>query len=53
MVKFPEVDARLFKGVFVCRKCKSTVRAPPLKILAGKVTCKKCGRHTFRPRRKK
>jgi hypothetical protein len=53
MVKFPEADARLFKGVFVCRKCKTKTKTTNLKVLAGKVTCKKCGGHAFRPLRKK
>lgn len=53
LVKFPEADARLFKRIFVCKKCKTKTKASHLKILAGKVTCKKCGRHEFRPLRKK
>jgi len=53
MVKFPEADARLFKNVFVCRKCKSKVKANNLKIIAKKVTCKNCGGDSFRPLRKK
>jgi len=46
-------NARLFKNVFVCKDCKSKVKAPNLKILAEKITCKKCGSHKFRPLRKK
>jgi len=53
MVKFPEADNRLFKRVFVCRKCKSKTKTSNLKVLAGKVTCKGCGGHAFRPLRKK
>jgi DNA-directed RNA polymerase subunit RPC12/RpoP len=53
MVKFPEADARLIKNVFVCRNCKAKIRAPNLKVLAAKVTCKRCGGHIFRPLRKK
>ena len=53
MAKFPEAEARLFKNVFICRKCKSKVTTSNLKIIAGKVTCKKCGSHAFRPLRKK
>ncbi|MCM2325805.1 MAG: hypothetical protein NDI94_05045 [Candidatus Woesearchaeota archaeon] len=53
MVKFPEADARIMKNVFVCRACKSKTRTSNLKVLAGKVTCKKCGQHAFRPLRKK
>ncbi|MBN1502376.1 hypothetical protein JW930_02430 [Candidatus Woesearchaeota archaeon] len=53
MVKFPEADKRLFKNIFVCKKCKTKIKAQPLKVLADKITCKKCGRHVFRPLRKK
>ena len=53
MVKFPEAETRIFKNSFVCRKCKTKVRAPTLKILGGKITCKKCGRTVFRPLKKK
>jgi hypothetical protein len=53
MVKFPEADARLMKNVFVCRNCSIKMRAPSLKVIAKKVTCKKCGGHNFRPLRKK
>ncbi|MBW2975113.1 hypothetical protein KY366_05340 [Candidatus Woesearchaeota archaeon] len=53
MVKFPEAEERKFRNVFVCKNCKQKLRAPNLKIIAGKVTCKKCGSHAFRPVRKK
>ncbi|NTV24484.1 MAG: hypothetical protein HGA85_09065 [Nanoarchaeota archaeon] len=53
MVKFPEAGARMFKNVFACKACSTKMRAPNLKVLAGKVTCKKCGSHAFRPLRKK
>jgi hypothetical protein len=53
MVKFPEAEVRIFKNVFVCRNCSSKIKAPNLKVLAKKVTCKKCGGHVFRPLRKK
>lgn len=53
MAKIPEAQKRLFKNVFVCKKCKSKIRAEPLKILEGKVKCRKCGKRAFRPLRKK
>jgi ribosomal protein L40E len=53
MVKFPEAESRLFHRVFICKKCKSKIRAPNLKVLAGKISCKKCGSSAFRPVRKK
>jgi len=53
MVKFPEAESRLIKNKFVCRKCKSVVKAPNLKVLAGKVKCKRCANKSLRPVRKK
>ena len=49
MTKFPEAIARMFGRVFVCKKCKSKLRADSSKIRALKVTCKKCGSKAFRP----
>jgi len=53
MVKFPEADARLFKNKFACKNCKSVVHATNMKIIAGKVKCRKCNGSKFRPLRKK
>ena len=55
MVKFPEAEARLLHNIFVCKDCKTKIRAPNLKVLAGKITCrnKSCRGHNFRPVRKK
>ncbi|MBI4438571.1 50S ribosomal protein L40e [Candidatus Woesearchaeota archaeon] len=53
MVKFPEAEARLFKSVFVCRKCKSKVRAPNLKVVQGKISCRKCNSRVLRPIKRK
>ncbi|MBU1198571.1 MAG: 50S ribosomal protein L40e [Nanoarchaeota archaeon] len=53
MVKFPEAEARLFKNIFVCRKCKSKVRASNLKVIAGKIRCRKCNSKVLRPIKKK
>ncbi len=53
MVKFPEAEARFFRNIFVCRKCKSKVRAPNLKVVQGKVNCRKCGSKALRPVRRK
>lgn len=48
MVRFQEATNRLFHGVFVCRKCKTKVRAAVNKILGKQISCKKCGRRSFR-----
>lgn len=53
VVKFPEADKRLFRNMFVCRKCKSKLRAQPIKVRLGKVSCRKCGSKALRPVRKK
>ncbi|MBS3110385.1 50S ribosomal protein L40e [Candidatus Woesearchaeota archaeon] len=53
MVKFPEAQARIYRNVFVCRRCKLKLRSPNMKILAGKVKCKKCGGRALRPVRLK
>lgn len=53
MAKIPAAQARLFKNVFICRNCKSTIKADGRKIILGKIKCRKCGSTAFRPRRKK
>ncbi len=53
MVKFPEAEARLFRNKFVCRRCKSVLRAPSRKIAEKKVKCRKCDGKAFKPKRKK
>lgn len=52
-VKIPEAQKRLFKNVFVCKRCQSKLRTEPLKVLEGKVKCRKCGAKSFRPLKKK
>jgi len=51
--KLPAAQARLFKNVFVCKNCKSKIRADPRKITEGKVRCRKCKKNAFRPIRRK
>jgi len=53
MAKFKEAEARMFRNIFVCRKCKSKIRSSMMKVLAGKVSCRKCGSKALRPIRKK
>ena len=53
MAKFQEAMARLFRNIFVCRKCKTKIRAPSIKVLEGKVKCRKCGSKALRPIRRK
>lgn len=53
MAKFPEAESRLFKNIFVCKRCKSKIRTPNTKVLAGKIKCRKCNGKAVRPVRKK
>lgn len=53
MVRFPEAHARLAKNKFACKKCKSVVKSDTMKIVAGKVSCRRCGGKALRPLRKK
>lgn len=55
MAKFPEAEARLIRNIFVCKDCKTKIRASNLKILEEKITCRnpKCKGKKFRPARKK
>ncbi|MBS3075217.1 hypothetical protein J4429_02035 [Candidatus Pacearchaeota archaeon] len=51
--KLAVTQTRLFKNVFVCKNCKSKIRADSRKILEGKVRCRKCLKKAFRPIRRK
>ncbi len=51
--KLPAAQARLYKNVFVCKNCKSKLRAEPRSIIEGKIRCRKCAGKAFRPIRKK
>ncbi|HLD43016.1 MAG TPA: 50S ribosomal protein L40e [Candidatus Nanoarchaeia archaeon] len=53
MVKFPEAQARLFRNKFICKICKTAVRAENRFVLAGKIKCRKCQARKLRPVRKK
>jgi ribosomal protein L40E len=52
MAVFEEAEARLYKNVYVCRKCKRKSRFPIGKILAGKGVCLRCSSKHLRPVRK-
>ena len=53
MAKFEEAMARIMRGIFVCRNCKSKIRASSLKVSQGKVKCRSCTSIKLRPKRKK
>ena len=52
MAKFPEASERMFKNVFVCKRCKSKQRSTAQKVLLGKQACRSCGGKSFRTLRK-
>jgi len=39
--------------MFVCRACKSKLRTTMMRVLSGKVSCRKCGSTALRQVRKK
>ncbi len=47
-MRIPEAEARLFRRVFICRKCKVKIRADYAKIRAKKILCHKCGSRDFK-----
>jgi len=53
MAKFPEADIRMFKNKFVCRNCKTVIRASSLKIIEKSIKCRNCAGKKFKPKRKK
>ena len=53
MSKIPEAQIRLFKNVFICKRCHAKIRSHPQKILKGKVKCRKCKGTAFRTVKKK
>jgi len=53
MAKVAAAQSRLFKNIFVCKKCSTKIRTDSRKVLTGKVRCRKCGGKAFRPKKKK
>ncbi len=53
MAKIKEAQNRIFKNIYVCKKCGTKIRSDPQKILKGKVKCRKCKKSAFRPLKKK
>ncbi len=52
-MKFKEVENRLFKNVYVCKKCKSKIRVSnPSALKKGRAKCRKCGYKGLRPKKK-
>ncbi len=53
MVKFQEAEARKFRNIFVCKNCSTKIRANNMKIIQGKIKCRRCHSNKFRSVRKK
>jgi len=53
MAKFAEAESRLYHNIFVCKKCKTKIRANPMKVIAGKISCRRCSSKALRAVRKK
>jgi ribosomal protein L40E len=53
MARFPEAEARIFRSIFVCKKCKTKIRAQSMKVRQGRVKCRRCNSKALRPVRKK
>ena len=53
MVKVPAAQARLFKNVFVCKKCGSKIKAEARKVIEVKIKCRRCKSKALRPKSKK
>ena len=51
--KIPAAQARLFKNIFVCKKCGQKVRADSVKIIDKKIKCRRCDSKAFRPMKSK
>jgi DNA-directed RNA polymerase subunit RPC12/RpoP len=53
MVKFPEGNFRKFGNVYICKKCSTKIRAQNMKIIQGRIKCRRCNSKKFRAVRKK
>jgi DNA replicative helicase MCM subunit Mcm2 (Cdc46/Mcm family) len=51
--KLAAAQARLYKNIFVCKNCKTKIRAESRKIIEKKIRCRKCLKKDFRPIRRK
>lgn len=52
MVKFKEASARMFRNVYICKKCKTKIRTTPQKVMFGLAKCRRCGHKALRSVRK-
>ncbi len=53
MAKFEAAAARYLRNIFICKVCKSKMRTTNMRVLSGKVSCRKCKGKALRPVRRK
>lgn len=53
MAKIEAAQARLFKGIFVCRKCGAKMKIQARKVAEGKARCRKCKGKVFKAKSRK
>lgn len=53
MAQIEAAHSRLFKGVFVCKRCGTKIRTQAKKVSEGSVRCRKCKSLALRPKSKK
>jgi formylmethanofuran dehydrogenase subunit E len=51
--KIEAAHARLFKEMFICRRCGSKIKAQSRKVSEGKIRCRKCKGNVFKPKSRK
>jgi len=51
--KIHAAQIRMFKNIFVCKKCGQKMRTDSIRVIAGKTKCRRCGKDAFRPKKAK
>ena len=46
--KIPAAQKRMFKNIFVCKRCSQKMRSDPLRIVQKQISCRRCGGRAFR-----
>ncbi len=44
---------RLFKNIFVCKRCSQKLRTDPIRVVQKLAVCRRCSGRVFRPVRSK
>jgi len=51
--KIPAATNRLFRNVFVCKKCSLKMKSDSRKVIEKKIRCRRCKGSNFRTIKKK